>query len=212
MVNLENIKGVIWHHSGGTNADPLASTIHHTAEIIDQAHKGRWNGFVSSFYKNKYGAYFHVGYNYVIETLNKRIVKTRKVGEETAAAVGYNTGYIHVVVTGNYDVGADVWDASINDKVREVWTEIKGMCPHLKIKDNFPHRKVARKTCFGNSLGDNHIQSILVQVALDEGKSDREIELELKVSALESANKQLWSLVMTLYELLTGKRFTSRQK
>lgn len=205
------IKGVIWHHTGGTQALPLASTQHHTAETIDASHKTRWPGFTSDVYSNESGKPYHCGYNTVIETANKKRVRTREYGEETAAAIGYNTGYIHVVITGNYDTGADVWDTGVNKLIIDEWAEIKASFPYLTVGDNKPHRAYSNRSCFGSSLPDNHIQRILAKAETDTGKSYKEVELEMKVSQLEQVNALYEKLVALLYIALTGKRFSSRE-
>lgn len=202
------IKGVIWHHSGGVDANPLASTKHHTAEIIDNSHRNRWPGFTSNVYTNRLGQFFHVGYNTVIEATTKKRVKTREYGEETAAAIGYNTGWIHVCVTGNYDKGADVWDQEVDRLVVDEWNAIKTAYPYLKISDNVPHRKFARKSCFGNSLPDNHIQQILsTQV-----KDPQILELELEVKKQKQLIDLLYMYMSITQELLLRKRYSTRQK
>lgn len=206
------IKGVIWHHTGGVDAYPLASTKHHTAEIIDGSHKTRWPGFTSNVYQNRRGEFFHVGYNTVIETTNKKRVKTREYGEETAAAYGYNDGYIHICVTGNYDIGADEWDEEINQLVIDEWNEIKGAFPYLTIGQNKPHRAYASKSCFGSSLPDDHIQKIIAGAEAAQGKTDYEIELELKITQLEKVNELYKTIVSMLYKALTGKRFSEHEK
>ena len=193
------IKGVIWHHSGGTQADPLASTKHHTAEIIDISHKQRWPGFTSNVHRNNKGDFFHVGYNKVIETTKKRVKATREIGEETAAARGYNTGYIHICVTGNYDQGADTWDASIEPLIYRVWKDIKLEHPHLKISDNWPHRRVANKSCFGSSLSDDHIQNVIARQAILE--RDQGVD-EALADKRETLMKQVVFLMGQLVALL----------
>ena len=204
----KHIKGVIWHHSGGVDANPLASTKHHTAEIIDNSHRNRWPGFTSNVYANRLGQFFHVGYNTVIEATTKKRVKTREYGEETAAAIGYNTGWIHVVVTGNYDKGADVWDQEVDRLVIDEWNAIKTAYPYLKISDNVPHRKYARKSCFGNSLPDNHIQLILATQVSD----PIELTAELEVKMMKTIIDLSFKVVSILQELVLRKRYSVHQK
>ena len=157
MTDLSKIKGVIWHHFGGTDANPLASTLHHTVDTVDASHMTRWPGFQSLFYRNKNGRRYHVGYNTIIELPSGKRTMTRRYGEQTAAARGYNDGWIHVATSGNFDVGADKWKKEYDQFVIREWEIIKRACPHLKISDNHPHRKFAAKTCFGSSRPDDHI-------------------------------------------------------
>jgi len=205
------IKGVFWHHFVGTDRNPKASTKHHTAEIVDVAHKRRWPGFTSKVYKNKRGEFYHVGYNRVIEVSNLRIVKTRAFGEETAAAIGFNRGYIHVAFSGNYDWGADKWEKETEKLICEGWEEIKAEFPYLRIGQNWPHRKVARKSCFGNSLPDNHVQiTLATHEVLHNKKPVPEISKEMKMKYYET-------IIMLMKQTITlliarNKRYSFKQK
>ncbi len=58
-----DIKYLIIHHSGGTDANPLADTSHHTAKDVDAWHKAKgWDG---------------IGYNWYIEK-NGKLVKVNE--------------------------------------------------------------------------------------------------------------------------------------
>lgn len=205
------IKGVFWHHSGGTALNPKASTKHHTAEIIDVAHKRRWPGFTSKVYKNKRGEYFHTGYNRVGEVSNLSVIKTRAYGEETAAAIGFNSGYIHICITGNYDYGADTWDKEADKLVCEIWEEIKTKHPYLRIAQNWPHRRVASKSCFGTSLPDDHIQKILAtHEVMHNKKPVKEVSKEMKMKYYET-------IIMLMRQTITlliarNKRYSFKEK
>lgn len=198
------IKGVIWHHSGGTAYNPLQSTFHHTAEIIDLSHKTRWPGFVSDTHTNGAGQPFHVGYNFVIESGRKNIVRTRRIGEETAAAIGYNKGWVHVCVTGNYD--SDLWDTDVSPLVYKVWQKIKAEQPHLKISDNIVHRDVASKTCPGRNLPDDHFRNIIARYETMNGKDFQEAIDEKEIERKKHLILQLQKAIHTLRELLTQRR------
>ena len=214
MTSTKKIKGVFWHHSGGTKNNPKASTLHHTAEIIDVTHKKNWPGFTSNTYKNAAKELWHVGYNFVCESTTKKIVRTRAIGEETAAAVGYNDGYVHAVITGNFDV--DVWGQEQTDLVIRCWKLIKKQCPHLKPNQNWPHRKVANKTCFGSLLADDHISKIIAEYELSLVKEEVPTEEEVAEEVRQGQLKQIISLLVKYRNLLyikaTGKRYSTHEK
>lgn len=88
------IKYCLIHHSGGIGDNNLATSSHLTVTDIDNAHKARWSDFKSSL------GYF-VGYTFVI-TKDGKVTQTRKIGEEGAHTIGYNSNSVGICLVGNF--------------------------------------------------------------------------------------------------------------
>lgn len=134
---------VITHHTGGTDASPLADSSFATVEDINAWHYVRWPNFVS-----KRG--YHVGYHYVIEKTGK-LTQTRNHNEEGAHVIGMNTKSIGVCFAGNFDLTLPT------EEQMKTWYTLYGEL--LKQYPNiptYPHRKYANKTCHGNLLKDDY--------------------------------------------------------
>ena len=188
---------VIWHHSGGIDADPCLSTQHHTVDTIDDWHKTRWPGFQSRVYINKKGAGWHVGYHLVVDTRLGTITQCRAFSEEGAHTIGMNTRAIGVLVIGNYDVcSPDQIDSDAYPLINKAWEMCNTAIPALEIRDNVPHRKYANKSCFGTKYDDTFIQRVLTGGLVD----TQEIVLMKKVVEL------LEQLVANLMVQFTGRR------
>lgn len=134
---------VITHHTGGTDANPLADSSFATAVDINAWHKARWPEFVS-----RRG--LHVGYHYVIEKDGK-LTQTRDHDEEGAHVIGMNTKSIGVCFSGNFDLTLPT------EAQMKTWNWLYGEL--LKQYPNiptYPHRKYATKTCHGKRLKDDY--------------------------------------------------------
>lgn len=134
---------IITHHTGGTDAQPLANSSYATVADIDSWHKLRWPGFTSR------GGY-HVGYHYVIEKDGK-ITQTREHDEEGAHCIGMNTSSIGVCFSGNFDL------TKPTEPQLETWyrlyDNLRKQFPNIPVR---PHRAYARKTCHGSLLPDEY--------------------------------------------------------
>ena len=131
-------KVLIVHHSGGTDADPLADTSHHTAEMIKTWHLAKgWDD---------------IGYNWVIEKTGK-IVKGRDEKIAGAHTIGWNTMSIGVCLSGNFD--ATLPTPEQISSFKKLYLELKERYPVLEPDKVFPHRKFAQKTCYGRKLRDD---------------------------------------------------------
>ncbi len=134
---------VITHHTGGTDAQPLADSSNATVAMIDSWHKLRWPGFISR-------AGYHVGYHYVIEK-DGRVTQTRQHDEEGAHCIGMNRSSIGVCFAGNFDLTRPTiaqmaaW-FDLYDKIQKQYPNIP----------TYPHRKYATKTCHGRLLPDDY--------------------------------------------------------
>lgn len=127
---------LIIHHVGGSDANPLADTSHHTFEIVDAYHKSLgWGG---------------IGYHYFIDKAGK-VTQGRKDDAEGAHTKGYNSKSLGICLAGNFD-------ATLPTKEQE--TALKAlllakMSQYGLTADKIvPHRKFAVKTCFGRKLSD----------------------------------------------------------
>lgn len=129
---------LIVHHTGGTDANPLEDTSHHTAKIIDSWHRAKgWDG---------------IGYNWVIEKDGK-IVKGRDEKKDGAHTIGQNSTSIGVVFSGNFDATLPTKEQIESFKV--FYRDLIKRYPTITPDKVFPHRKFANKTCYGNKLKDD---------------------------------------------------------
>lgn len=140
---MNNPTVVITHHTGGSDAYPLADSSNATVADIDSWHKLRWPGFTSR-------AGYHVGYHYVIEKDGK-VTQTRQHDEEGAHVIGMNTKSIGVCFSGNFDLTLPT-KAQI-DSWNTLYRKLQTLYPGIP---TFPHRKYATKTCHGRLLKDDY--------------------------------------------------------
>lgn len=134
---------IIVHHTGGTDANPLADTSHHTAKDVDAWHRAKgWNG---------------IGYNWFIEKDGKT-VKGRDEKSEGAHTIGYNNKSIGICLAGNFDatMPATAQIESLRILLKQKMVEFK--IPKEKI---VPHRTFANKTCYGNKLSESWARDLV---------------------------------------------------
>jgi len=175
---------IIVHHTGGVQGNPHASTRHHTAETVNRHHMTLWPRFIS-----KLG--WHVGYHYIIEATGKT-VQCRGTSEEGAHTIGMNKSSIGVCLTGNFDT--EFPTRKQQDAFVKLFKGIKKDYPHITVYDIEPHRKYARKSCFGTQLPDDYFQKI---VTADLPQKDKLAE---KVQHEERA--KMLTLIETLRQLI----------
>lgn len=136
-------KWLIVHHTGGTQANPLADTSHHTFEVVNNWHRQLWN------FRSTLGRY--IGYHYFIDKSGK-ITHGRADGDEGAHCIGYNRSSIGICLAGNFD-------ATLPTKEQEhALSELLHtlMATHNIGKDKIvPHRRFSNKTCYGRKLDDD---------------------------------------------------------
>lgn len=136
-------KYLIVHHTGGTDANPLADTSNHTAVQIDAWHKAKgWDG---------------IGYNWVIEK-NGALKKGRDETKTGAHTIGYNDKSIGIVLSGNFDATMPT-----NEQIATLKRLlIEKMAQYSISKENIvPHRKFANKTCYGKKLTEDWARNLL---------------------------------------------------
>lgn len=135
---------IIIHHSGGTDANPLADTSNQTAEIIKSWHlqKG-WSD---------------IGYNWVIEKTGK-VVKGRDEDKDGAHTIGQNSSSIGICVVGNFDATYPTKEQETS--LSKLMLDIITRYPAITKEAIYPHRKYAVKTCYGNHLKDDWAKNLI---------------------------------------------------
>jgi len=136
---------IIVHHSGGTNADPLADTSNQTFEIIRDYHISLGWG--------------DIGYNWLIEKSGK-ICKGRDETIDGAHTIGMNDKSIGVCLVGNFDLTFPTIAQEIS--LKTVYQDLVSRYPQLK-GQIFPHRKYAQKSCYGKNLADDWAQLLVAE-------------------------------------------------
>ena len=141
---MNNPEYIIVHHTGGTDANPLADTSNQTAAIIKSWHlqKG-WSD---------------IGYNWVIEKDGK-IVQGRPENVEGAHTVGYNSKSIGICLCGNFDLTFPTKEQE--KSLVTLMQAIMARYPAIKKENIVPHRKFANKTCYGKKLSDDWARKLL---------------------------------------------------
>jgi len=141
-------KYLIIHHTGGSNANPLADSSNYTVLQCDKDHKNRFD------FKSSLGWY--VGYHYYIDKAGV-VTQCRKDTEMGAHTVGYNDS-IGICLAGNFDA-TDPTEAQ-KTALREL-LKTKMAQYAIPLSNLYPHRKFATKTCYGRRLADNWLQTLM---------------------------------------------------
>lgn len=149
---MNNPKVIIVHHSGGTNANPLADTSNQTFKIIRDYHISLGWG--------------DIGYNWLIEKSGK-IHKGRDEKIAGAHTIGMNKESIGICLVGNFDFSLPTKEQEESLKV--VYKDLITRYPQLK-GQVFPHRKYSSKTCYGKKLADNWAQLLVTEEVKPEVK------------------------------------------
>lgn len=174
---------IILHHTGGTDANPLADTSHHTLEIIKNGHVAR--GFTD------------VGYNWVIEKTGK-VRKGRDETKDGAHTLGQNSQSIGICIVGNFD-------ATYPTKEQE--DALVGLLGQtmkkysLTPEDVHYHREYANKTCPGRNISATWGKDLAEKFGKEvKDTSEKAEQLILK----ETAPKQLTTkqLIIKLLEYI----------
>lgn len=134
---------LIIHHSGGTDANPLADTSSHTAKGMELWHLGKgWDG---------------LGYHYVIHK-DGDIWRGRPEHRNGAHARGYNSKSIGICLSGNFDATLPT-----EEQIKSLKDLLVGLSAKYDIKPSniIPHRNVANKTCYGNKLTEHWARDLV---------------------------------------------------
>lgn len=165
---------IIVHHSGGTDAQPLADSSNYTVAQCDADHKAR------GFGKSSLG--YHVGYQYIIEK-NGKVTQCRKDTEEGAHTIGKNKTSIGVMLSGNFDATLPT-EAQIQALKSLLLTKmVEHSIPASKI---VPHRSFAAKSCYGNKLSEDWARKLVAVINPLEAYKTVELINELKRRIVES--------------------------
>lgn len=186
-------KMIIVHHSGGTDANPLADTSNHTIAIIREAHKAR--GFYDPVSKES------VGYHWFIDKKGK-VFAGRPEFRNGAHTTGYNTKSIGICLAGNFDFSLPT--ESQIQALTKLMGEIMSRYA-IPASEIYPHRKFAKKTCYGTRLSDTWASELMVTEKLLKKQPDIVIgEYDLQEIKKSVANKEvngLFQLIKKLFNL-----------
>jgi N-acetyl-anhydromuramyl-L-alanine amidase AmpD len=142
-------KYLIIHHTGGTDAQPLADSSNYTVTQCDADHKVRFN------MKSSLG--FYVGYTYFIDKAGA-VTQTRIDTEEGAHTKGYNSNSIGICLAGNFDATFPT-EAQIKSLTKLLQEKTKQYS--IPVSNIVPHRTFANKTCYGNKLANDWAQKLV---------------------------------------------------
>lgn len=142
---------LIIHHSGGTDADPLADTSKHSFETVDNWHRRLWQ------FKSSLGHY--IGYHYFIDRSGK-VTQGRADNEEGAHCLGKNKSSIGICISGNFDRTSPKPSKAQEDALRKLLLQL--MNRHGITADKIvPHREFSNKTCYGRTLPDDWARNLV---------------------------------------------------
>lgn len=165
---------IIVHHSGGTDANPLADTSEHTAKGIELWHVGKgWDG---------------LGYHYVIHK-DGAIWAGRPEHRNGAHTVNHNSTSIGICLTGNFDatLPTRAQEESLKWLIKDVAQRNK-----IALTEIFPHRKFANKTCYGNKLSDTWARDLVMNDVLPSVNTEQHIcEPSLKTATIKELVEEL---------------------
>lgn len=166
------IKHIILHHVGGTQAQPYASSLGVTPQQISAYHKSLWN-FPSKHIKDEKLRY--AGYNFIYDPKNGQFTQCRAIGEEGAHTIGYNNSSIGICIIGNYTKGCDTINKQTVDDVTRflydlIYRNVYGVVVapdtaiNLSIHRIGAHRSYQRWTeCYGSGIPNNLFKDELIQ-------------------------------------------------
>lgn len=162
------MKPAIIHHTGGTNANPLADTSHHTFKIVDDYHRKKWN------FKSTLGHY--IGYHYFIEK-DGSLFQGRQHDELGAHTFGFND-HIGICLAGNFDFTKPTAEQTV--ALRKL---LNKLYRDGEINAAKPHRIYAAKSCYGkrlpNDWAENLIQKDSIKLSVVTDK-ERDFEKVIK--------------------------------
>ena len=136
------VEMIIVHHTGGTDANPLADTSGQSFEIVDEWHRKQWN------FKSSLGHY--IGYHYFIDKTGK-VTQGRADGDTGAHTIGKNNSSLGICLAGNFSATLPT-EAQVEALTKLLREKTKQY--HLLPEKIFPHRKFANKECYGAKLSD----------------------------------------------------------
>jgi len=144
-----DLKWLVVHHTGGTDADPQADSSHHTTEMIEQWHMSKgWEG---------------IGYHYVIQK-DGSIWAGRPENYHSAAVLNHNSDTLNINMTGNFDRKEGLQNRVPTKEQEEsfkwLYRDIIKRHPQLTSDKVIPHRKLQVKSCYGINLSDTYASEL----------------------------------------------------
>lgn len=178
------LKNIVIHHFGGTDADPLAKTGHLTEQDINNAHRSRWPDFPSEFNDS------HIGYNAILFR-DGTLKQFRYIGEETAAQKSHNLDSVSICLAGNFTQGVEVPTIEQKMKLKSVIQALLDNAPervglqtkvgtilNLSRDRIYPHRALQPTTdCYGRGLSDSWARELVSLLSEEETKRNLLITL-----------------------------------
>ncbi len=195
--NMNNPKYLIIHHTGGTDLSAKTSTQHQAFSEINEYHFNKWA------FRSSLG--FYIGYHYFIDKYGK-ITQGRADIDEGAHCIGYNTASLGICLAGNFDRGVDLPTQAQIESLQKLLKEKQAQY-NILIQNIVPHRKLAQKTCYGNSLNDLWAQSLLIKVLPPPTHEELQV-IQVQVSSLQLLLQRLLVLLklrQTFGKILGGK-------
>lgn len=176
------IDKIIVHHTGGTDANPKEDTSHHTAAIVKAWHIQKGWG--------------DIGYNWFIEKDGKT-VKGRSLTVAGAHTIGQNTTSIGICFAGNFDATYPTKEQE--ESFKKLYNELYQKYPHITPDKVYPHRKYAKKTCYGMLLKDDFAQklaekALVKQTEIKDGSAEA-------LAYCKSENARMSSLIESIKSL-----------
>ena len=183
---------IIVHHTGGTDADPLADTSNQTFEIVEAYHKVRFKA------KTLSSLGFYLGYHFFIDKKGKRI-QAREYTDLGAHTIGENARSIAVCLAGNFDATHPTPEqvASLKALLIDILTKYKGI-PQSEIH---PHRHFAIKTCYGKHLSDDWARSLLSPVSVSPPEKEIEVSIPKPTVTTTQENVNTFNLFAFIFNL-----------
>jgi hypothetical protein len=201
--DMAKLSNIAVHHSGGSLADPYASTLNLTPQMISSYHRQRWNNYNPSKYVLNESIRW-AGYNVIYDPKTRTFTQCRALGEETMAQYGHNFDTFSLCIIGNYmkDPG-NSYGSSVDAMTDEMEDDISRFLTKLINKDysdvivapgtelNFsiartgPHRMYQQTNCYGTALSNKWIQDLLVEKKIPKANAEMEKKLALYKRLLE---------------------------
>jgi len=141
------------HHTGGTDADPLADTSHHTFEIVNEFHRTAKKEDGSFVYHN--GSPSSLGHYCAYTIFIEKDGKTTYAREDDEIGGHtrfYNDKLIGIGLAGNFDATLPTKEQTEALK-RELYRLMKKF-PQITPYKIYPHRAFANKSCYGRRLSN----------------------------------------------------------
>lgn len=154
-----NIKYLIVHHTGGSDANPLSDSSNQTFEVVNAYHRDTRdkNGDYLYHYGRPSSLGYYLAYHYYIDKQGK-VTTARIDSEKGYHTIGYNDVSLGICLAGNFDATFPT-EAQIDSLKTLLKTLLK---KHVLPKTAIvPHRTFAKKSCYGRHLPDTWAQNLI---------------------------------------------------